>query len=156
MKTNLKLALIASCAVLFAVHSHGQSVAINTNGVLVIQSTDSTPITPVIEISPEIRSQLLQAAADEIGPPEPNDLENLLARHHAVKTKVLAIQDRKARTSTNVVNVPALAPAPVTAPGTAPLNALQSPAIAQLDRVITQLMELRSQLSDKRPLQLAK
>ena len=156
MKINLILALIASCAVLFAVQSHGQSVAINTNGVLVIQSTNSTPTTPVIEIAPEIRAQLLQAAADEIGPPEPNDLENLLARHHAVKAKALAIQDRKARSSTNAVNAAALAPAPVTAPGTAPLNAPQTPTIEQLDRVIGQLTEIRSQLSERRPIQLAK
>ena len=75
MKTNLKLALVAVCSVLYGAHVHGQSAALNTNVVSVLQDTNTTTMKPVeISISPEIRAQLLREAAEEIGRPEPNDL----------------------------------------------------------------------------------
>jgi len=119
----------------------------NTNVVSVLQNTNTSTIKPVeISISPEIRAQLLQEAAEEIGRPDPNDLEDLLARHGASQTKIMAILDRQNRASTNGLSQRVPAP---TYPKPAVLNTQENPAVDQLDRVIVQLTELRSQISQK-------
>ena len=146
MKHTVKLALIATCGVLWGAHTHGQSAATNTNGALVIQAANTATTTPAIEISPEVREEMLKAAADEIGHPAPNDLDDLFARHGAMKEKMLAIEHRHASAGTNAPAAPV--PAPVNSPKSALLKAKQPLPTEQLDQVINQLSEIRSQMTE--------
>lgn len=156
MKHTARMAIVAMSAALCVGYTYGQSLASNTNAALVIQATNaSTTASPAIEIAPEIRAEMLRAAAEEIGSPGPNDLDDLLSRHAAMKQKVVAIQARQTRASTNAAaNVRATAP--VTASRPVAVKAQRAPTIEQLDQVIAQLSEIRSQLGETPSNQAAK
>jgi hypothetical protein len=174
VKTKLTrtLAFAAISAALCGI-AHGQSAALNTNAPLVIQATN-TPGTGTqgIEIAPEIRAEMLEAAAREIGQPEPGDHDKMLARHAALKQQILVIQQHHPRATTNApttLTTPAasaapavLAPTPASVPGTSPATGVKPVGLKprhlpsdQLGRIINELSEVRAQLIETLPIQAA-
>jgi hypothetical protein len=150
MKRIIKLTIIATCGTLLGSHTYGQSAGADTNGPLVIQATNgaqATPVTtPVLAISPEVRAEMINAAAREIGSPPPNDLGDLLARHGDLKLKILAIQAHHARLATNTLASPMPAASGAELPKAQPI-----PAVDELNRVIGQLSVIRDQLNKTPP-----
>ena len=150
MKILVKLAIGAVCVVLFGTHTFGQAAAYSTNAALVIQA--NTNAAPTVTISPEVRLEMIEAAGAEIGAPAPNDMEDLLARHGAMKQKILAVQNRHAPTPTDGAST-LRAPAGPAIPASVPQ---QVPTVQQLDHVISQLSAIRSQLIERIPIQAGK
>jgi hypothetical protein len=152
MKTKImKLALIATSGALLGSQAYGQSAGADTNGPLVIQATNAAPTapatTPLLTISPEVRTEMIYAAAREIGSPPTNDLGDLLTRQGDLKQKVQAIQARHARAATNVPPVPM----PPATTGAGLPKAQPIPTVDELNRVIGQLSVIGDQLSKTPP-----
>ena len=142
---NAATALVALALLSGAVH--GQN-APTTNAVNVTGTATSRL---ALEVAPEIRLQLLEAAAAEIGPVPANDLEDLIARHATEKAKFVTIQERKAKAA-------AAAQASVLVAATTPSRAVAFPAsktqqpqplsaVDELDRAIAQLGSVRAKLA---------
>lgn len=167
MKTNMikTLTCIIGVAAL-CIMANGQSIAVDTNAPLVISATDSTGTDEnmkSVEVSPEVRAEMIESAAKEIGSPKPGDVDDLLARHDTLAKQMLAIQQRHDQGSTNApttqstslassLAAPNLAVSSGPAVGTVMgVKDQSSQPSEQLGHIIGELSEIQSQLAQKQP-----
>jgi len=144
--TKTKIALVAAALCSGAVF--GQDVPTSTNSATVTGVATSHL---ALDVAPEIRAQLLEAAAAEIGPVPQNDLDDLIARHAAEKAKFLAIAERKVKAAAAKPRPAAVEASPAKTVVVVPAGKSQPPpsAVAALDAAIAELGTVRARLAEE-------
>ena len=144
--TKTTIAIVA--AALFSGAVFGQDVPTPTNSAAV---TGVARPRLALDVAPEIRVQLLEAAAAEIGPVPQNDLDDLIARHAAEKAKFLTINERKAKAAAAKARPVVTEAGAAKATLAVPAGKSQQPpsAVAELDAAIAELGAVRARLAEE-------